>query len=100
VNLILGYFKARRQFFVYELTDVLEDLRYAAALYFPEMDWALIKPLSKPTRLEQQRISLKLFDYRLCDSATGKQGSPYRDNIDTTHLYLASHCSILPVSVG
>jgi len=71
VNLILqlGYFKAKRQFFVYALNDGLEDFRYAAALYFPEMDWASIKALSKPTRLEQQRIILKLFDYHLCGSA-------------------------------
>lgn len=71
VNLILqlGYFKAKRQFFVYELNDALEDLRYVAALYFPKMDFAAIKPLSKPTRLEQQRIILHLFDYHLCDSA-------------------------------
>ena len=27
-----------------------------------------IKTLSKPTRLEQQKLILKLFDYRLCDS--------------------------------
>ena len=71
VNLILqlGYFKAKRQFFVFELTDVFEDLRYASTLHFPSVDLGSIKPLSKPTRLEQQATILKLFDYHICDSA-------------------------------
>jgi TnpA family transposase len=65
----LGYFKAKSQFFVYEQRAVLEDLDYIIGRYFPDRDLASIKPLSKPTRLEQQGIILKLFDYRLCDSA-------------------------------
>jgi TnpA family transposase len=71
VNLILqvGYFKAKQQFFVYALSDVLVDIQYVVTLYFPEMDWTSIKPLSKPTRLKQQRTILKLFDYHLCGSA-------------------------------
>jgi TnpA family transposase len=63
----LGYFKAKRQFFVYALEEVLDDLRHILRCYFPERDPATIKPLSKPTRLEQQQIILKLFNYRLCD---------------------------------
>lgn len=61
-NLVLqlGYFKAKRQFFVYELEQVVEDLHYIAALYFPKIDLASIRPLSKPTRLDQQRIILNL----------------------------------------
>jgi hypothetical protein len=35
----------------------------------PVRDIAEIKTLSKPTRLEQQQIVLKLFGYRLCDAA-------------------------------
>ena len=65
----LGYFKAKSQFFVYEQRAVLEDLDYIIGRYFPDRDLASIKPLSKPTRLEQQGIILKLFDYQLCDSA-------------------------------
>jgi TnpA family transposase len=69
VNLILqlGYFKARRQFFVYEPNDVSKDIHYVTTLYFPGVDPAAIKPLSKPTRLEQQHMILKLFGYCLCD---------------------------------
>lgn len=65
----LGYFKAKSQFFVYEQHAVLEDLGYIIGRYFPEKDLASAKPISKPTRLEQQKNILKLFDYRLCDSA-------------------------------
>jgi hypothetical protein len=35
----------------------------------PFRDIAEIKTLSKPTRLEQQQVVLKLFGYRLCDAA-------------------------------
>jgi hypothetical protein len=33
------------------------------------LDLSSVKPLSKPTRLEQQRIILKLFNYRICNHA-------------------------------
>ena len=66
VHLILqlGYFKAKRQFFVYENHTVLEDLGYIVGRYFPDKGLASVKPLSKPTRLEQQGVILKLFDYK------------------------------------
>ena len=64
----LGYFKAKWQFFVYELEAVLDDLDYILQKYFPGKDLAMVKSLSKPTRLEQQRIILQLFDYRIADS--------------------------------
>src|SRR5204863_6610128 len=69
LTLQLGYFKAKRRFFVYDQETVLDDLRYIIEHYFPQRDLASIKALSKPTRLQQQQIILKLFDYRLCDSA-------------------------------
>lgn len=68
LTLQLGYFKAKRRFFVYDKEMVLDDLRYIIEYYFPQRDLASIKALSKPTRLQQQQIILKLFDYRLCDS--------------------------------
>jgi exonuclease VII large subunit len=73
LTLQLGYFKAKRRFFVYDREKVLEDLRYILQQYFPERDLASVKALSKPTRLEQQQIILKLFDYRLCDSAAKEE---------------------------
>jgi hypothetical protein len=66
LTLQLGYFKAKWQFFVYELEDVLDDLDYILQKYFPGKELTTIKDLSKPTRLEQQRIILQLFDFRIC----------------------------------
>lgn len=62
-----GYFKAKKRFFVYEREAVLDDLRFVVQQYFPDHDMDKVKTLSKPTRLEQQRGILRLFDYRLCD---------------------------------
>ena len=67
LTLQLGYFKARRQFFVYTREAVLDDLEHIRGRYFPARELAEVKALSKPTRLEQQRIILKLFDYQSCD---------------------------------
>lgn len=48
----LGYFKAKRQFFIYSLDAVADDLKYILRRYFPARDWSEIKAISKPTRLE------------------------------------------------
>ena len=71
VHLILqiGYFKAKRQFFIYAREAVTGDLEHILRRYFPARDIAEIKVLSKPTRLEQQQGILNLFDYQLCDAA-------------------------------
>ena len=70
VHLILqlGYFKAKRQFFVYAREAVTEDLEHILRRHFPARAMADIKGLSKPTRLEQQQVILKLFGYQLCDT--------------------------------
>ena len=64
----LGYFKVKRQFFVYERGAVIDDLGYILQKYFPSKDLATVKNLSKPTRLKQQQIILQMFDYRIADS--------------------------------
>ena len=71
VNLIvqLGYFKAKQLFFVYEADEISDDIRFIVTIYFPQTHWQSIKVLSKPTRLEQQRAILKLFNYSLCNNA-------------------------------
>ena len=63
----LGYFKAKRQFFVYDTEAVSDDLGFILQEHFPGKDLATVKGLSKPTRLEQKRIILQLFDFRTCD---------------------------------
>src|ERR1035441_5404768 len=65
----LGYFKAKRQVFVYAIETVADDLEHDLVRYFPARRLVEIKRLSNPTRLEQQRVILKLFDYGLCTAA-------------------------------
>jgi Domain of unknown function (DUF4158) len=71
VHLVLqfGYFKAKRQFFVYGLDEVTEDAAHILRRHFPARDVGEIKSPARSTRLEQQQIILKLFEYRLCDIA-------------------------------
>ena len=75
VHLILqlGYFKAKRQFFIYTLDGVTEDLGHILRRYFPARDMAAIKAHSRSTRLEQQQVILKLFGYRPCDAAAKEE---------------------------
>lgn len=64
-----GYFKAKRQFFFDAQNNVSEDLCYILDRYFPGRNKESIKPPSRPTRIAHQRVILKLFDYRLCNTA-------------------------------
>ncbi len=65
----LGYFKAKRQFFVYDPETVCDDIGHIIKRHFPGMDNVPVKALSKPTRLEQQQTILSLLRYRRCDGA-------------------------------
>jgi Domain of unknown function (DUF4158) len=69
----LGYFKAKQQFFLYELEAVREDLRHIVARHFPDRDPARVKMPSKSPRLSQQQIILQLMHYRFCDDAGQKE---------------------------
>jgi len=62
----LGYFKAKRQFFALELSEVENDLLYIIKTYFPERTIDDIRAPSRPTRGLLQKTVLELFDYRLC----------------------------------
>src|ERR1700730_7772014 len=61
----LGYFKAKRQFFVYTLDSVAEDVAHIVGRHFPERDMGAIKAPARSTRLEQQQNILQLLDYRV-----------------------------------
>jgi hypothetical protein len=54
-----------------EPNAVADDLGHLLRRYFPTRDRSEIKAISKPTRLDQQQVILKLFDYRPC-TATAK----------------------------
>ena len=61
----LGYFKARSMFFVFTVQDVEEDAVYIQEQYFPDVPFAVFE-ITKVTRLNQQRLILDLFNYRVC----------------------------------
>lgn len=62
----LGYFKAKRQFFVFDLSAVAEDAAHIQRRYFPEVAVLSDLAISKPTRLAQQTQILKLLGYQAC----------------------------------
>lgn len=64
----LGYFKAKQQFFNFTLSQVQEDLAFISTQYFGSKRFASM--ISKPTRLQQHKLILALFEYQLCSAAT------------------------------
>ena len=64
----LGYFRARRLFFIFDLRDAQEDAAYIREKYFPGFhdDGPEI---AKRTRLKQQKLILALCRYRNADAA-------------------------------
>ena len=90
----LGYFKAKAQFFVYEREAVLDDIRYLLAHHFPDRELADVKPLSKPTRLLQQRTILDLYGYQVCDSRPGTEGPATRPVLNTATLHSSGDTAV------
>ena len=62
-----GYFKARKMFFVFTPQEAAEDIRFIRERYFPSFLGA-DPEISKVTRLQQQRMILKLAGYRAWSS--------------------------------
>jgi hypothetical protein len=78
----LGYFKAKRQFFVYGLTAVADDLEHILRRHFPARAVSEIKPLSKST----QRAILRLFDCSTTDPAMQAR----RRNLKSKRMVMAA----------
>jgi len=68
----LGYFKARQQFFVFNLRQVAADAQYVRCLYFPD-DALIDLDITKVTRLKQQSLILELLQYRVCGEEERQQ---------------------------
>ena len=68
----LGYFKARSRFFVFGLHEVIADTRYIQEQYFPGFPLTNA-PITKVTRLRQQRFILELYHYRHCRAPERQQ---------------------------
>ena len=67
----LGYFKARRMFFVFALNDAPEDAAHVRAKYFSA--FADVDPeIAERTRLKQQKLILDLCKYRNADTVIRK----------------------------
>ncbi len=71
-TLQLGYFKARRQFFVVNLDEVRQDIQFIQACYYPEHP-AVDSIITKATRLKHQQLILNVFGHRYCQTAERQQ---------------------------
>jgi hypothetical protein len=69
----LGYFKAKKMFFTFNYQDVKEDIHYIIQRYFPQDNELSDIEVSKPTRLTQQAVILKLLNYQLCTQENKKE---------------------------
>ena len=63
----LGYFKAKKMFFVFDFSMVREDVRHILIQYFPEINEVPVHDIPKMTSIDMQKKILGLFEYRLCD---------------------------------
>nr|WP_230322514.1 MULTISPECIES: DUF4158 domain-containing protein [unclassified Bacillus (in: firmicutes)] len=64
----LGYFKSKHLFFRFDLCEVEEDIQYILKVHFNGAEFSDFGSIDKKTRLNQQQLILKRFNYRLCDS--------------------------------
>lgn len=62
----LSYFKAQRQFFVFDSQTVSEDAQFVQELHFPNAARITDLSIAKGTSLQQQQIILALLQYRTC----------------------------------
>jgi hypothetical protein len=61
----LGYFKARRQFYIFKRQQVAADAQYVQRCYFSD-DVLTDLDITEVTRLKQQGFILELLQYRVC----------------------------------
>ena len=67
----LGYFRARQQFFKFDLSNVLEDATYVMQTYFSHnTDFELIGTLGRDVFRQQRHLILSLCEYDLWSTAT------------------------------
>ena len=69
----LAYFKFKQQFFVFNLNQVTKDVAYLQDAYFAGEILPTEGIISKPIRLKQQRVILKLMNYQTANGKVRKQ---------------------------
>jgi hypothetical protein len=82
----LGYFKAKHQFFTFDLHEVVEDLQYVLEQHFDNSKIVDLSSVNKSTRLKQQHLILKILNYQSCDAQK-------RQQLETTVREAAIVCS-------
>jgi len=63
----LAFFKAKQQFYIFQLETVTSHVSYLSKRYFPQQIILAKGSVSKPTRLKQQKAILQLCNYKLAD---------------------------------
>ena len=83
----LGYFKAKKMFFVFSIDEIKEDIDYIINQYFSEAEAADFHyaEIPKMTRWAQQERILKIFDYK-----TIKQGEQNSLSLQEKAMQLAA----------
>ena len=81
----LGYFKAKKMFFIFSQQEVKEDIEYILQQYFPDTDESQKIEVSHTTRLTQQSRIMNLYNYKYCAEETKK-------NLQKKANYLATVC--------
>jgi hypothetical protein len=69
----LAYFKFKQQFFIFNLHQVSKDVAYLQQAYFAGEVLPTQGVISKPIRLGQQRVILKLINYQIAGDEVRKQ---------------------------
>ena len=69
----LAYFKFKQQFFVFNLNQVAKDVAYLQEVYFAGEILPTKGVISKPIRLRQQAVILRLMNYRIANDEIRKQ---------------------------
>ena len=64
----LAYFRAKHQFFTFELSHVKDDVQYILKYILNTNEISNLNPIDKDTKSKQESIILKLFNYRVCDN--------------------------------
>lgn len=64
----LGYFKASRQFFVFDFQQAAEDFQHVLKRHFADNRTTGVTAVDRDTRSRQQSVILSLFAYRHCNA--------------------------------
>lgn len=69
----LGYFKAKKRFFVFQFQEVKDDIYYISEKYRFKEEEITKTILAKSSRKDQYKIILKLLDYQICTQERKKE---------------------------